>query len=180
HLREDRLQVGQLAGLLHHVDPPVIDRDARRVVAAVLHASQRLQRDAQSLSFTDVSHDSTHGGNRRGIPLSHNRYTMLLDAPPTPSHASQLPLFRGVTFLTSPIRYPGDVSANLKKHLAQLSKRGPHRVLVGDLAYAGLPGKVYAPAEGNSVPAIAFGHDWMKSVRTYHATLRHLASGCIV
>ncbi|MDY3128184.1 MAG: alpha/beta hydrolase, partial [Corynebacterium sp.] len=40
------------------------------------------------------------------------------------------------------------MSANLKKHLATLSKRGKHRVLVGDLDYAGLPGKVYAPAEG--------------------------------
>lgn len=72
------------------------------------------------------------------------------------------------------------MSANLKKHLAQLSKRGPHRVLVGDLSYAGIPGKVYTPAEGNSLPAIAFGHDWLKSVKTYHATLRHLASWGIV
>ncbi len=105
---------------------------------------------------------------------------MLSDAPPNPSPAPQHGVFRGVTFITPPIRYPGFVSANLKKHLAQLSKRGPHRVLVGDLDYAGLPGKVYAPAEGNSVPAIAFGHDWMKPVRTYHATLRHLASWGIV
>ena len=74
----------------------------------------------------------------------------------------------------------GFVSANLKKHLAQLSKRGPHRVLVGDLSYAGIEGKVYAPAEGNSVPAVAFGHDWLKPVKTYHATLRHLASWGIV
>jgi dienelactone hydrolase len=74
----------------------------------------------------------------------------------------------------------GFVSANLKKHLAQLSKRGPHRVLVGDLSYAGIKGKVYTPAEGNSLPAIAFGHDWLKSVKTYHATLRHLASWGIV
>lgn len=72
------------------------------------------------------------------------------------------------------------VSENLKKHLAQLSKRGPHRVLVGDLSYAGLPGKVYAPAEGNGVPAIAFGHDWTKSIKVYHGTLRHLASWGIV
>lgn len=70
----------------------------------------------------------------------------------------------------------GDVSANLKKHLATLSKRGSHRVLVGDLDYAGLPGKVYTPAEGKGLPAVAFGHDWRKSVKDYHATLRHLAS----
>lgn len=68
------------------------------------------------------------------------------------------------------------VSANLKKHLATLSKRGKHRVLVGDLDYAGLPGKVYTPAEGKGLPAVAFGHDWRKNVKDYHATLRHLAS----
>lgn len=68
------------------------------------------------------------------------------------------------------------VSANLKKHLTTLSKRGPHRVLVGDLGYAGIDGKVYVPAEGNGVPGVAFGHDWTKSVDKYHATLRHLAS----
>ncbi|RNE48847.1 dienelactone hydrolase family protein [Corynebacterium alimapuense] len=72
------------------------------------------------------------------------------------------------------------MSENLKKHLAQLSKRGPHRVLVGDLSYAGMAGKVYAPAEGSNVPAIAFGHDWLRSVKAYHATLRHLASWGIV
>lgn len=72
------------------------------------------------------------------------------------------------------------MSENLKKHLAQLSKRGPHRVLVGSLDYAGLPGKVYTPAEGNGMPAIAFGHDWMKGIDKYHATLRHLASWGIV
>ena len=69
-----------------------------------------------------------------------------------------------------------NVSANLKKHLSTLSKRGPHRVLVGDLGYAGIHGKVYTPAEGNGVPGIAFGHDWIKSIDKYHVTLRHLAS----
>ncbi|MBZ8176766.1 alpha/beta hydrolase [Corynebacterium poyangense] len=68
------------------------------------------------------------------------------------------------------------MSENLKKHLSKLSKRGPHHVLVGDLDYAGLPGKVYVPAEGNGVPGIVFGHDWMKNVGKYHATLRHFAS----
>lgn len=68
------------------------------------------------------------------------------------------------------------VSANLKKHLSSLSKRGPHRVLVGDLGYAGINGKVYTPAEGDGVPGVAFGHDWTKSVDKYHVTLRHLAS----
>ncbi len=68
------------------------------------------------------------------------------------------------------------VSENLKKQLSKLSKRGPHRVLVGDLAYAGMEGKVYTPATGNSIPAVAFGHDWRKHVSAYHGTLRHLAS----
>lgn len=69
---------------------------------------------------------------------------------------------------------------SLKKQLANVSKRGPHRVLVGDLDYAGLPGKVYAPAEGNSLPAVAFGHDWRISLKHYRHTLRHLASWGIV
>lgn len=72
------------------------------------------------------------------------------------------------------------MSANLKKTLAKLSKRGPHRVLVGDLAYAGVEGKVYTPAEGSGLPAVAFGHDWTKRVKHYHSTLRHLASWGIV
>lgn len=69
---------------------------------------------------------------------------------------------------------------SLKKHLANLSKRGPHRVLVGDLDYAGLPGKIYAPAEGSSLPAVAFGHDWRVPLKHYRQTLRHLASWGIV
>lgn len=68
------------------------------------------------------------------------------------------------------------VAENLKKHLAKLSKRGPHRVLVGDLDYAGLPGRIYTPAEGNGIPGVAFGHDWLKPIKHYHQTLRHLAS----
>lgn len=73
-----------------------------------------------------------------------------------------------------------DVSANVKKNLSKLSQRGPHRVLTGDLAYAGLDGVVYTPAEGNGLPAVAFGHDWTKHVKNYHETLRHLASWGIV
>ena len=68
----------------------------------------------------------------------------------------------------------------MKKHLGTLSKRGPHRVLVGDLSYAGIEGKVYTPSEGKGLPAVAFAHDWTKSIKDYHATLRHLASWGIV
>ncbi|QPK83581.1 dienelactone hydrolase family protein [Corynebacterium qintianiae] len=71
------------------------------------------------------------------------------------------------------------MSANLKK-LSDLTKRGPHHVMEGDLGYTGLPGKVYTPAEGDGLPAIAFGHDWMRTIDDYHATLRHLASWGIV
>ena len=67
------------------------------------------------------------------------------------------------------------MSAKLKK-LSDLSKRGPHRVLEGDLGYTGLPGKVYTPAEGKNLPGVAFGHDWLKDVAAYEGTLRHLAS----
>ena len=72
------------------------------------------------------------------------------------------------------------MTANLNKHLSTLSKRGPHRVLTGDLSYAGLDGKVYTPAEGTNLPAVAFGHDWMKKLGNYHGALRHLASWGIV
>ncbi len=72
------------------------------------------------------------------------------------------------------------MAENLSKHLSKLSKRGPHRVLTGDLDFVGLPGKIYTPAKGNALPAVAFGHDWMKRVKNYHGLLRHLASWGIV
>lgn len=50
----------------------------------------------------------------------------------------------------------------------------------GDLGYTGLPGKVYAPAEGRDLPAVAFGHDWRRGIGAYESTLRHLASWGIV
>ncbi|WCZ37285.1 dienelactone hydrolase family protein [Corynebacterium heidelbergense] len=65
---------------------------------------------------------------------------------------------------------------NLKNLVARLGKRGPHRVLTGDLSFAGIPGKVYTPADGNGIAGIAFGHDWRLGVCNYHGTLRHLAS----
>ena len=71
------------------------------------------------------------------------------------------------------------MSAKLKQ-LSTLSKRGPHRVMEGDLGYTGLPGKVYAPADGRDLPAVAFGHDWRRDISAYEETLRHLASWGIV
>src|SRR5699024_5063103 len=68
------------------------------------------------------------------------------------------------------------VAGSLNHLVPRLGKRGPHRVLTGDLNFAGIPGRVYTPAEGKGIPGIAFGHDWRVGVKAYHATLRHLAS----
>lgn len=67
-----------------------------------------------------------------------------------------------------------------QKLLAQLTKAGPHKVLRGDLALAGVPGVIYTPSEGLGLPAIAFAHGWMTGVEHYASTLRHLASWGIV
>jgi dienelactone hydrolase len=68
------------------------------------------------------------------------------------------------------------VADNVKNLVPRLEKRGPHRVLVGELDFAGIPGRIYTPAEGKAIPGVAFGHDWRVGVEGYHATLRHLAS----
>ncbi|MGP4057344.1 dienelactone hydrolase family protein [Mycobacterium sp. 4D054] len=70
--------------------------------------------------------------------------------------------------------------ASTKKLFAALTRRGPHRVLRGDLAFAGQPGVVYTPAEGKNLPGVAFAHDWITSADRYHGTLEHLASWGIV
>jgi len=70
--------------------------------------------------------------------------------------------------------------ASTKKLVSQLSRRGPHRVLRGDLAFAGLPGVLYTPESGRNLPAVAFGHDWVTPARGYAGTLEHLASWGIV
>ena len=70
--------------------------------------------------------------------------------------------------------------SSAKDLIAALSKPGPHRVLRGDLALAGLPGVVMTPAEGLGLPAVAFGHGWMQPAARYRSTLAHLASWGIV
>lgn len=70
--------------------------------------------------------------------------------------------------------------AHTRKLVAALSRRGPHRVLRGDLAFAGLPGVVYTPAAGSNLPGIAFGHDWLTGIARYAGLLEHLASWGIV
>lgn len=74
----------------------------------------------------------------------------------------------------------GEVAKNLKSQMSKLSKRGPHRPLVGALDHAGLRGTVYTPATGRDLPAIAFGHQWMRGSRHYAETFSHLASWGIV
>lgn len=72
------------------------------------------------------------------------------------------------------------VAPTPKNLVSRLSKRGPHPVLRGDLALAGLPGAVYTPTEGFSLPAVVFGHAWMTGADRYRETLIHLASWGIV
>ena len=70
--------------------------------------------------------------------------------------------------------------AGTKKLFAALKRRGPHRVLRGDLSFAGLPGVVYTPESGVNLPGVAFGHEWLTGVERYEGTLEHLASWGIV
>jgi dienelactone hydrolase len=77
------------------------------------------------------------------------------------------------------VRYRDRV-AKTKKLFAALTRRGPHEVLRGDLAFAGLPGIVYTPKSGLNLPGVAFGHDWLVHPERYAGTLEHLASWGIV
>jgi hypothetical protein len=70
--------------------------------------------------------------------------------------------------------------ARTKKLFSALTRRGPHRVLRGDLAFAGLPGVVYTPESGMNLAGVAFGHDWLAGADRYEGTLEHLASWGIV
>jgi dienelactone hydrolase len=70
--------------------------------------------------------------------------------------------------------------ARTKKLFAALTRRGPHRVLRGELAFAGLPGVVYTPESGLNLAGVAFGHDWLTGADRYAGTLEHLASWGIV
>jgi hypothetical protein len=77
------------------------------------------------------------------------------------------------------VRYRQRV-AKTSKLVGVLARRGPHRVLRGDLAFAGLPGVVYTPEAGFNLPGVAFGHDWLTGVERYSGLLEHLASWGIV
>src|SRR6201997_984916 len=82
-------------------------------------------------------------------------------------------------FTAAVVRYRHRV-ASTRKLVAALSRPGPHRVLRGDLAFAGLPGVVYTPEAGLNLPGVAFGHDWLAGTRRYSGLLEHLASWGIV
>jgi dienelactone hydrolase len=66
--------------------------------------------------------------------------------------------------------------ASINRLYTAQNRPGPHRVLRGDLAYAGLAGLVYTPAAGYRLPAVAFGHDWLTGADRYAGLLEHLAS----
>jgi hypothetical protein len=74
----------------------------------------------------------------------------------------------------------GRLVARTKKLFAALTRRGPHRVLRGDLAFAGMPGVVYTPESGMNLAGVAVGHDWIAGADRYYGTLEHLASWGIV
>ncbi len=80
---------------------------------------------------------------------------------------------------TSAFARPPEVR-NAREAVSRLADTGPHEVLRGDLGMVGVPGVVFAPAEGLGLPAVAFGHDWLQPVDRYAGLLRHLASWGVV
>lgn len=67
----------------------------------------------------------------------------------------------------------------IRKLVAALHRRGPHRVLRGDLALPAYPGWC-TPRGGLHLPGVAFGHDWLTGTSRYSGLLEHLASWGIV
>jgi dienelactone hydrolase len=78
-----------------------------------------------------------------------------------------------------PVGY-GQAMPSTRKLFGELIRPGPHRVLRGDLAFAGLPGVVYTPESGLNLAGVAFGHDWLTGADRYLGLLEHLASWGIV
>lgn len=67
-----------------------------------------------------------------------------------------------------------------KELLEELSHAGPHEVVRGNLALAGLPGVVFTPRSGLGLPGVAFGHGWLQPAGRYRELLSHLASWGVV
>ena len=58
-------------------------------------------------------------------------------------------------------------ASSIKDAVATLARPGPLEVLRGDLGIVGIPGILFAPAEGYGLPAVAFGHDWLQPADRY-------------
>lgn len=114
--------------------------------------------------MADVSHNSAH--SLQGYLLTFARLPP--DEPKRPPTAP------------APTGYRSRVAPKPKNLVRNLSRRGPHRVLRGDLAFAGLPGVVCTPESGLGLPAVAFAHGWLAGPQQYLETLAHLASWGIV
>jgi dienelactone hydrolase len=61
-----------------------------------------------------------------------------------------------------------------------LARRGPNRVLRGDLGFVGVRGQIFTPDKGAGLPLVAFAHSWMADSGRYRDLLFHLASHGIV
>ncbi|MHA6792759.1 dienelactone hydrolase family protein [Pseudonocardia bannensis] len=97
----------------------------------------------------------------------------------TPTQSTRRPTGPSARSATGPAARP-TATKSVKDAVAELSRPGPHEVLRGDLGLVGMPGVVFAPAEGLGLPAVAFGHDWLQPPNRYADLLRHLASWGIV
>ena len=70
--------------------------------------------------------------------------------------------------------------AKTSKLVGALARRGPHRVLRGDLAFAGLPGVVYTPEPVSTCQAWRSATTGSPASRAIRGLLEHLASWGIV
>ncbi|MFT3899441.1 MAG: alpha/beta hydrolase [Gordonia sp. (in: high G+C Gram-positive bacteria)] len=64
--------------------------------------------------------------------------------------------------------------------MTRLTRRGPHKVLRGDLAFVGVPGQIFTPTSGSGLPLVVFSHAWMADSHRYRDLLFHLATHGIV
>lgn len=60
--------------------------------------------------------------------------------------------------------------------MGELARRGPHKVLRGNLGVVGMRGQIFTPATGRRLPAVAFGHTWLAGSERYRDLLYHFAS----
>ena len=117
-----------------------------------------------------ITNDSAHSRQR-----SHSDRS----GPPVDAPDGHLRVVAPTRTGTGPLPLP-TMARTAKKALEDLSQRGPHDVLHGDLALVGMPGVVCTPRSGRGLPAVAFGHAWLQPPRRYVGLLRHLASWGIV